>query len=141
MKKEKIILSFAAALFGIFVAITAFFLYQSTKKIKPSEIKTITVTNPSPTPSSGLFLTIDQPRDEEVVENRTLTIRGKTLPDSKIVVLTQTNEEAATPAKDGSFSTNITLDEDENIIEISSIAPNGEIVKARRIVIYSTESF
>lgn len=141
MKKEKIILSISALIIGILVAVTVFFLYQSTKKIKPEEIKTITINDPSPTPSSGLFLTIDRPGDEEVVDQRTLTISGKTIPDAKIVILTQSNEEAAVPTKDGNFSTDILLDQNENIIEISSIAPNGEIVKVKRVVIYSTEDF
>lgn len=141
MKKEKIILSFSALLIGVLVAIAAFFIYQSTKKIKPTDIKTITINDPSPTPSSGLFLTIDTPRDEEVVDERNIKISGKTVPDAKIVILTQGSEEAAIPAKDGSFSTDINLENDENIIEISAIAPNGEIVKVRRVVSYSTESF
>ena len=141
MKKEQIIISISALIIGILVAVTVFFLYQSTKKIKPEEIKTITINDPSPTPSSGLFLTIDRPGDEEVVDQRTLTISGKTIPDAKIVILTQSNEEAAVPTKDGNFSTDILLDQNENIIEISSIAPNGEIVKVKRVVIYSTEDF
>ncbi len=141
MKKEKIILSFSALLIGILVAIAGFFIYQSTKKVKPSDIKTITINDPTPTPSSGLFLTIETPTDEEVVDKRNIKVSGKTVPDAKIVILTQSSEEAAVPAKDGSFSTDINLDNDENIIEISAIAPNGEIVKVRRVVSYSTESF
>lgn len=141
MKKEKIILSVSAVFIGILVAVGAFFLYQSSKKIKPTELKTITVNNTSPTPASGLFLTIDSPKDEEVVDKRTIKITGKTVPDAKIIILTENNEEAAIPTKDGNFSTDINLGNDENIIEISAIAPNGEIVKVKRIVSYSTESF
>lgn len=141
MKKEKIILSFIAALIGIFVAVGAFYFYQSTKKVKPSEIKKIIIENPTPTPGSSIYLTITNPKDEAVVDKRVLTISGKTIPDAKIIVLTKSNEEAGVAAKDGSFSTDINLDQDENIIEISAIAPNGEIAKVRRIVTYSTESF
>jgi hypothetical protein len=141
MKKEKIILTFISIVIGIIVAIGIFFIYQSTKKINPTELKTITVNNPSPSPSSNLFLTVDSPKDEEVVDQRNIKISGKTLPDAKIVILTADNEEAAVPGKDGSFSTDINLSADENIIEISAIAPNGEIVKVKRVVSYSTESF
>lgn len=141
MKKEKIILSLIAVIIGIFVAVGMFFIYQSTKKINPTELKTITVGNASPTPSSGLFLTIDSPKDEEVVSNRNLQISGKTVPDAKIVILTADNEEAAVPSKDGSFSTGINLSTGENIIEISATSPNGEIVKVKRVVSYSTENF
>ncbi|KKQ34606.1 MAG: hypothetical protein US51_C0033G0007 [Microgenomates group bacterium GW2011_GWA2_37_6] len=141
MKKEKIILSAVAALIGILVALGAFFFYQSTKEVKPSEIKKIIINNPSPTPESSIFLTVISPKDEEVVDERIITISGKTIPDAKIIVLTQSNEEAGVAARDGSFSTEITLSQNENIIEISAIAPNGEIAKVRRVITYSTESF
>ena len=141
MKKEKIILSAVATLIGILVAVGAFFFYQSTKEVKPSEVKKIIINNPSPTPQSSIFLTLNSPKDEEVVDKRIITISGKTIPDAKIIVLTQSNEEAGVAARDGSFSTEITLDQNENIIEISAIAPNGEIAKIRRVVTYSTESF
>lgn len=141
MKKEKIILSFFGLIIIVVIVVGGLFLYQSTQKINPTELKTISVDNPSPTPSSGLFLTIDSPKDEEVVDEKTLKISGKTVPDAKIVILTADNEEAAIPAKDGSFSTDINLSTGENIIEVSATSPTGEIVKVKRVVSYSTESF
>lgn len=141
MKKEKIILSFSALIIGVLIALIGFYLYESSKRIKPSEIKTVTVNDATPTPASGLFLTIDSPKDEEVVTERTIKISGKTVPDAKIVIVTPTSEEAAVPTKDGNFSTDITLSDGENIIEISAIGTNGEIVKVKRVVSYSTESF
>lgn len=141
MKREKIILSASAALIGILVAVAGFFLYQSTKKVDPSEIKKITINTPSPTPQSGIFLTVDRPRDEEVVDERIITVSGKTIPGAKIVVLTEGSEEAAVAAGNGNFSTEITLELEENIIEIIAVAPNGEIAKLKRVVTYSTESF
>ncbi len=141
MRKEKIILSASAGLIGILVAFVGFFLYQSTKKVNPSEIKKITIASPSPTPQSGIFLTVDRPRDEEVVDKRIITISGKTIPGAKIVVVSESSEEAAVAASNGNFSTEITLGDSENIIEIIAVAPNGEIAKLKRVVTYSTESF
>ena len=141
MRKEKIILSASAALIGILVAVVGFFLYQSTKKVNPSEIKKITINSPSPTPQSGVFLTVDRPADEGVVEERIITISGKTIPGAKIVVITQGSEEAAVAAGNGNFSTEITLELEENIIEIIAVATNGEIAKLKRVVTYTTENF
>lgn len=141
MKKGKILLSFSIVLILLLVVIAGFYLYQSSRKIKPSEIKTITINEPSPTPASGLFLTIDSPQDESVVNQRTVKVSGKTLPNAKIVIVTQTDEEGAVATKDGTFSTDITLDQDENIIEISAFGSNGEVVKTKRVVSYSTENF
>ena len=86
-------------------------------------------------------MTVERPRDEEVVDKRVITVTGKTIPEAKIVILTQTTEEAGVAASNGNFSMEITLDEDENIIEISAIAPNGEIAKVKKVVIFTTESF
>ncbi len=141
MKKEKIILSFIAALIGIVMAIAAFFLYQSTKKVDPSDVKKINIESPTPTPSSSVFITIEKPKDEEVTDERIITISGKTVPAAKIVILTESNEEAAVAASNGNFSTEITLDNGENLIEVSSIAKNGEIAKTKLTVTYSTETF
>ena len=141
MKKEAIILSIIALSIGLLVAVIIFFIYQSTQKIKPSEVKTITINEPSPTSTSGLFLTINSPRDEEVVNKKNIKVSGKTVPNAKIVIISPNNEEAAIAAKDGSFSTDINLVNDENIIEIIAIAPNGEIVKIKKVVSFSTEDF
>lgn len=141
MKKEKIILLLLSVTIILIIVVGGFFLYQSSRKINPTELKTISVNNPSPTPSSGLFLTIDSPRDEEVVDERVLRISGKTVPDAKIVILTDSVQEAAIPAKDGGFSSEINLVSGENIIEISATSPSGEIVKVKRVVSYSTENF
>ena len=141
MKKEKIILSFTAALIGILVAGASFFIYQSTRKVDTSDIKKITIGKVAPSPASSVFLTVERPRDEEVVDKRVITVTGKTIPEAKIVILTQTTEEAGVAASNGNFSMEITLDKNENIIEISAIAPNGEIAKVKKVVIFTTESF
>lgn len=141
MRKEKIILSFVASLIGLVVVLVIFFIYQSFKQVKPSEIKEITINNPSPTRESSIFLTIDEPIDEDVVDKRTIKISGKTVPGAKIVILTSTSEEAATPTSDGSFSTSITINSGENIIQISAISEIGETVSVKRIVTFTTESF
>lgn len=141
MKKEKIILSFIAALIGTLVAVVGFYFYQSAKKIDPTEIKRITINSPSPSPVSSIYLTINKPKDEEVVDDKIITVSGKTIPGAKIIILTQGNAEAAEASTDGSFTTDITIDSDENIIEISAFAPNGEVAKVKRVITYTTESF
>lgn len=141
MRKEKIILSFTAALVGIVVAILAFYFYESSKAIKPNQLQKITIVNSSPTPKSSMFLTVDKPSDEEVVDSRILPISGHTVANAKIVILTQTNEEAAVAAPDGSYSTEITLDSGENIVEVDAIGPDGVSAKVKKTVTYSTEDF
>lgn len=142
MKAEKIIISFLASLIGIFVAGIAFYLYQATKAPSTSETKTITISPPTPTqsPSSFIFI-VDTPKDEEVVSNKTLIISGKTIPEAAIIISTALGDEVVTPSKNGSFSTSVTLEDNQNHIEMVAVAPNGEEKKIVKTVTYSTESF
>lgn len=141
MKKKKFFIFLLLLIIVIVFALIGFFIYQQTKSISPKEIKEITLEKPNPSPTAGIFISVDRPNDEEVVDERTISVSGKTNPNAKIVILTPTNEEAGVATSDGSFSTDIILDEGENVIEISAIDQNGEIAKVTRTVIYSTEDF
>lgn len=143
MKAEKVILSFLAIVIGVLVAGFAFYLYQATKTIPDSKIKTVTSTT-TPTPSqqsSSVILTIDSPKDEEVLDKKTITIAGRTNSDAIILISVSGNDQVITPASTGSFSATATLDDGTNIIEITAIAPNGEETTLTRTVTFTTESF
>lgn len=141
MKTEKIVLSFIAILVGILVAAVAFYLYQSTKTIPSSKTKPVSPVAPTTTPKSSIFLTIDSPKDEEVLDKRTVTVSGKTIIQAIIVISTQTGDQVISPTSTGTFSATVNIADLENQIEITAIAPNGEEVKIIRTVTFSTESF
>lgn len=141
MKAEKIVLLFVALIAGLGAAGAAFYFYQSTKTIPESDIKTVNVKSPSPTQSAGMFLNIDNPADEEIVDNKTVTLSGKTIQDAVIVISTPLEDDVIKPASNGNFTTSITLDDGPNFIEVIAIAPNGEEIKKTKIVTYSTEDF
>lgn len=145
MKKEKIVISFIAVLIGILAAGIAFFLYQTTKVIPNSNIKTITFKTPNPTPvktqKQSLFLTVDSPKDEEVVTSRIIQLTGKTQPEAIVLVATENNDQVVTPTKNGDFSVTLSLDLNQNYIEITAISPNGEETKLLKIITVSTENF
>jgi hypothetical protein len=140
MKNEKLILSFVAVLFGLIVAGIAFFLFQTTKNV-PSNTKIVSIVSPSPTPAPAISITLDQPKDEEVVSSKVLTVSGKTQSNAVIVVLTDSSEDVVSPSADGTFSTTVNLNDGQNMIEVSSIAPNGESVIIKKTVTYSQEEF
>ncbi len=142
MKQERVILSFIMVLIGLLVAGVAFYLYQGTKTIPASNIKTVTVATPSPTPeASSIYLSLDNPADESVTQNKTVTISGKTTPNATIVVLTDSAQEVVTPTAEGSFTTTLTLSDGENLIRVIAFASDGESASAQRMVTYSTEQF
>lgn len=144
MKKEKIILSFIAVLVGLFVAGTAFFLYQSTKKLPESETKIASKITPAPKSKKqdqSVFLTIDIPKEESVFGDKTITLAGKTEPGAIVIISTELEDESITPTKNGSFSTTVTLTDGQNQIVITAISPTGKETQEKRIVTFSTESF
>lgn len=141
MNKEKLLLIFGAAFVGIIVASVLFFVYQSTKKITDSDQKTLNIEDVSNDEDSSISLIIDEPKDEAVVDVRTIKVIGKTEPNSKILVVSQSSEEAGVASNNGNFSMDISLSNDENIIEIIAVTPEGEVIKTRRIVTFSTQDF
>ena len=124
MRIEKIILAIAGIAAGLFVAGIAFYIYQTTKTISPSSIKTITLQKP--TPSAGSVpLAIDSPVDEAVLSSRVVQISGKTDPKATIVITTDSADTAVSPSADGAFSLSVTLPSGENRVILSAIMPDG----------------
>jgi hypothetical protein len=141
MKKEKLILSFVAIFFGLLVAGIAFYLFQTTKTIPNSNSKTISLISPSPTIPPSISLTLDQPKDEAVVDSKVLVVSGKTQSNAVVVITTDSSEDVVTPSENGGFSTTVNLDNGQNMLEVTSIAPNGESVTIKKTVTYSQEEF
>jgi hypothetical protein len=139
MRSKKLLIS-ALVLVGIIITVAAFYLYESAHQVKPSDVETLNILSPTPQNLSG-FLLLDSPNDQAVFTNRIIEVSGRAAPGAKIVVLTQTSEVAAIAANDGTFSTNITIDKGQNILEVDSVASDGETAKVKRVVTYSTESF
>lgn len=141
MKTEKLILSFIATIFGLLVAGIVFYIFQATKTITPGNTKTISFTSPTPTPVPSVFLTVDRPKDEEVVNSKILVVSGKTTSNAVVIVITDSSEDVITPSLSGDFSTTVNLSEDQNVLEIIAIAPNGESIRIKKTVTYSQEEF
>lgn len=142
MKAERIVLSFIFILLGLLVAGGGFYLYQLTKTIPDSKLNTVTVKSPTPTPDlSGDLLTLDSPSDESVVDNRIITISGKTTPDATIIISTDTADQVVKPTTTGTFSLTQTVGTGTNLIEVRAIFADGLEKKINRTVTFSTESF
>ena len=141
MKKEKLILSFIATAFGLLVAGLAFYVFQATKTITHINTKTISFASPAPTTAPSVFLTVDRPKDEEVVNSKILTVSGRSTNNAVVIIITGSSDDVITPSKSGDFSTTVNLSDDQNVLEIISIAPNGESIRIKKTVTYSQEEF
>lgn len=140
MKKEKIILSMIAALFGLLVAAGAFYFLQVTKAPN-SKTKVISIASPTPSPLPSISLSLDSPKNEEVVGKKTIIVSGKTRSDAVIIILINGIETITTPSLSGNFSAQIFIGNGQNIINVISIAADGETKSLKRTVTYSEEDF
>lgn len=141
MKTEKIILSFIAVLFGLLAAGVAFYFYQSIKVVQVPQDKTTAQASPTPSPLPAVYVTITTPEDEDVVEKKTVTISGKTVPEAIVVVSTGIGDDILTPAANGNFTGTITLENGVNQIIATAITPNGQSATITKTLTFSTESF
>ena len=142
MKAERIILSLIALFVGLLVAGGAFYIYQMTKQIPQDKSDTITIkSRPSPTPNSANYLVVDSPKDESLVDRKTITVSGKTLPGSTIIVSTETSDEVVKPTTTGSFSVTQTIDSGANLLSITAVFPDGTEKSIQRTVSYESEDF
>ena len=141
MKQERVILAFIAVLIGLLAAGVAFYFYQSTKTVSPSNTNIVNTKSPTPTPRPTIYLSLQNPTDESVVANKTLKISGKTNPGATIMIATASDQEIIQPTQMGDFTTTITLNDGENLIKILVVLPDGETTSLQRTVTYSTEDF
>ncbi len=144
MKAEKVILSLVAVIVGLIAAGVAFYLYQMTKTVPLAKNQPLTVKTqitPTPTPNNENFLTVENPKDESVVNTKTITITGKTSPKATIIVSTETSDQVVVPASNGDFTLSDTISDGTNMIQITAVFPDGEEKKVIRTVTYSTENF
>lgn len=142
MKTERIILSLIALFVGLLVAGGAFYIYQMTKQIPQDKTDTITIkSHPTPTPNSNDYLTIDSPKDEEVLDRKTITVSGKTIPNSTVIVSTESEDQVVKPTATGTFSVTATIDDGVNILSITSIFPDGTEKNVKRSISYTSEDF
>ena len=128
-------------LIGLLVAGGIFYFYQSTKTVSPSTTTIVNRITPTPTPELKIYLSLNQPSDEQVVVSKTLVISGKTNPGATLIIITDADQQIIQPTSQGDFSTTVTLDDGQNLIEIQSILPTGETTIIKRTITYSTENF
>jgi|WetSurMetagenome_2_1015567.scaffolds.fasta_scaffold00385_27 hypothetical protein len=141
MKKEKLILSVIAVVFGLLVAGCGLYFFRAAKTNPNANTKTISFTSPTPTSPPSISLKLNQPKDEEVVSSKSLVVSGKTQGNAIVVIVTDSSQDVVTPSSDGEFSTTVDLDEGQNTLEITAIAPNGESVSDKMTVTFSQEEF
>ena len=141
MKQERVILSFIMVVIGLLVAGVAFYIYQGTKSV-PGSKTSILVASPTPTPiNTSVYLNVDSPTDESIVDNKTVTVSGKTTPDATIVIMTNSDQKVIQPSEQGDFSSTIIITGGVNLIQITALGSDGQSATVQKTITYSIEDF
>ena len=133
MNKEKI----STILLGIFVgllltgAIVLFLkIYNNKSGQKTARPASVILPSPTNVPPAIKELVIFSPAEGATVSAKTVKIEGKTKPEEIVILLNQQEEKIISANKDGSFNTNMNLEEGENNIYLYS---NG-LTETRNII-------
>lgn len=139
--KERIVIIFIAVTLGLLATTLGFFLYEASKPAKQIA--------PTPTPQNKILkninekitLTLSEPNDEKVVENRTIRVRGKTDPGNIIIVSSNQEDVVAKPTSLGDFTVSLSIDAGVNKLIIQAITPEGEKREVVQTISFSSEEF
>lgn len=143
--KERILIVFIAGILGILITTAGFFIYQSAKAL-PEDTKEkkgpkSSLPDFKPQSKDKSPFTISDPKEEAVVNKRSVEVKGKTDPTATIVVSSNQEDVLATPNMNGEFSATITIDTGVNPLNIQVIMPDGSTYSEVRTVTYSSEEF
>lgn len=142
--KERFIIIIVAIISGLFITSAGFFIYQTTKKANDQPIAQNNVSPPpaEEIPNDGsVFIRVLDPRDETLINKRTLIVKGSTNADNVVVVSTNLEDVEVKPTTEGEFSVSVDIDAGANTIITRAVAPDGTSAQDIRTITYSTEEF
>jgi len=94
----------------------------------------------TPQPTSTSTLIINNPEDEQIVTNKTMTVSGTTQPNVFVVIANNDHQFLTTADGSGNFSLQIELEAGSNVIQVHSIDEEGKTTSQERTVIFTTAS-
>lgn len=150
MKKELVIAIFIGLVIGFGIAAVFWSRTQTgslnlsllTEQSRESQVEV-----PTPTPEStdkkieDIPLNITQPDNEIIHPQENLTVTGKTLANTTVVIIWEEGEDILVADEEGEFKTEITLVGGENRIDISAYTDDGTKTSQTLTVTYSTAEF
>lgn len=128
LKREMILAIVLGALLGAFVALIIAQVPQKLLTQAPAEKELII--SPTATPPLPPSLEILLPSDQALVNQNTITVSGTASPQATVILTTPFDEQVTTASADGTFSSEISLEEGANEIIVVSIANEDEMEKS-----------
>jgi len=140
MRKEVILAIVGGAVLGLLVIGGLWWTNKTTTEenpIVPSPTPLITQA-PTLTPALSLPLEIINPENESIIEEEEITLEGKTIPGSVVVVIYPEGENIVEADEEGNFETEITLVGGANEIKITAYDEEGNQAEKNLTLVYST---
>ena len=140
MRKEVILAIIGGVALGLLVIGGLWWTNKTTtgeNPIVPSPTPLITQA-PTLTPALSLPLEIINPENESIIEEEEITLEGKTIPGSVVVVIYPEGENIVEADEEGNFETEITLVGGANEIKITAYDEEGNQAEKNLTLIYST---
>jgi len=140
MRKEVILAIIGGVALGLLVIGGLWWTNKTTTEespIVPSPTPLITQA-PTLTPALSLPLEIINPENESIIEEEEITLEGKTIPGSVVVVIYPEGENIVEADEEGNFETEITLVGGANEIKITAYDEEGNQAEKNLTLIYST---
>lgn len=94
---------------------------------------------PVTTLPKSLRLDLDEPADNSLVFQSSILVSGKTGASKDVLISTETQDQVIQSKSDGNFSSEINLDQGENVVVVVVFDTNGESRLVERTVFYSKE--
>lgn len=134
---ETIIAVFVGIILGIIVA-SGFWLLKSAKIALPQKptAKTVVSTPTKTLSQQSLFLSITKPQDQSILNDKSLTIEGKTTPNTRLIVTKSQNETVVKSDGNGNFNLKLNLDAGVNTILFTAVNDQNETKSATLTVAY-----
>lgn len=82
--------------------------------------------NPLNNKPSELYLTIDSPTSNTQAVDDVVTIKGRTLPNTTVVLFNLDDQTSVDSDENGNFESQIVLNKGENLITVSAFAEDGQ---------------
>ncbi len=136
MKKEMLVAVIIGFLLGLVIT---YGIYRIRIVGKHPKQVPITTTAPSATPSpEDSLLTIHNPEDGLVQKEKSLTVTGRTIPDSYVVLFLNDAELIRQSDADGNFSFDTTHVDGSNLLVLQVLDNDGKIIRKERTVIVTS---
>lgn len=145
MKNDVLVAILIGFLIGGSVAIGITYLPNILKNAPKTRSEKIALSvSPSPQIESKnttdtILVTVDKPENEKIIDTSSVTVTGKTNQGNTIFLDTDAETQIATVSGDGTFSSNINLNEGINNIIITAYSSNGDSLEKNLVLYYTPE--